>query len=135
MTQLDTTALQDGYHELTMVAYEGSSVGTQARATLPVQIRNSGLSASIDLVDFFDRSPVQGTYHVQVTANTNTVSQISLFTTGGLLASVTNQATATFSVDGNFLQAGLHPFYAVVQTTNGLQYRTETKSARLINAP
>jgi hypothetical protein len=135
MTQLDTTALADGYHELTMVAYEGSSVGTQARATLPVQIRNTGLSASIDLVDFFDGSPVQGTYHVQVSANTNTVSQINLFTTGGLLASVTNQPTATFIVDGNFLQAGLHPFYAVVQTTNGLQYRTETKSARLVNAP
>ena len=48
---LDTSALADGYHELTAVAYEGSHVRTQTRATLPVVIQNTSLSATITLLD------------------------------------------------------------------------------------
>jgi hypothetical protein len=70
-----------------------------------------------------------------VTANTNTVSKIELFSTGGALSNVLGQSSAIFSVAGTNLQVGLHPFYAVVTTTDGKQYRTETKWIRLVNAP
>src|SRR5206468_1725095 len=76
---LDTTALADGFHDLTAVAYEGSSVRTQARISVPVQVQNSGLNATLTLVDLTPTNSVQGTYHIQVAANTNNVSAIRLF--------------------------------------------------------
>jgi uncharacterized protein (TIGR03790 family) len=132
---LDTTQLTDGYHELEAVAYEGSSVQTQSRATLPVYVQNSQLTASLTPTDFSTNAPVAvtGTYHVQVTANTNNVSAISLFTTGGLLNVVSNQSSATFTINGPSLGAGLHPYYALVQTSTGQQYRTETQSVRFVH--
>ena len=132
---LDTTLLADGYHELTAVAYEGSHVRTQTRVTVPVWIQNSSLSATMTLLDLADPSPVQGTYHIQVVANTNDVSLVTLFSTGDALGVVTNEATATFEVNGTNLWAGLHPFYAVVETPGGLRYRTETHWVRLVNGP
>jgi uncharacterized protein (TIGR03790 family) len=132
---LDTTALPDGFHELAAVAYEGSSVQTQTRITLPVVIQNSSLSANLNLLDLPTNAPVQGTYHLQVTANTSTVGAISLFSTGGTLGTVSNQPSATFTITGTNLGIGLHPFYAIVQTTNGLSYRTQTQWARLVGGP
>ncbi|PWU14751.1 MAG: hypothetical protein C5B50_16650 [Verrucomicrobia bacterium] len=126
---LDTTTLPDGYHELEAVAYDGSDVRTQARLILPVQIQNTPLSAVFSGLP--DSGSAQATYQVQITANTNTVSLTSLFTTGGLLATVTNQPTATFTIDGSYLGLGLHPFYALVLTSDGLQYRTDTHWLRL----
>jgi uncharacterized protein (TIGR03790 family) len=130
---LDTTGLADGFHELAAVAYEGSDVRTQTRITLPIQIQNSPLSASLTLLDLAGNAPVQGTYHIQVAANTSGVSAISLFSTGGLLTTLTNQSTATFTIAGSTLGAGLHPFYAQVQTAGGAQYRTQVQWARLVN--
>jgi hypothetical protein len=130
---LDTTRLADGFHELAAVAYEGSDVRTQTRITLPIQIQNSPLSASLTLLDLAGTEPVQGTYHIQVAANTSGVSAISLFSTGGLLTTLTNQSTATFTVAGSTLGTGLHPFYALVQAPSGAQYRTQVQWARLVN--
>ena len=130
---LDTTLLADGYHELTAVAYEGSHVRTQTRTSLPVLIQNTALSATLTLLDLPSTAPVQGIYHLEVDANTNSVSSISLFTTGGLWGTVSNQVSATFTVDGAVLGAGLHPFYAIVQTGAGIQYRTETQWVRLVH--
>jgi hypothetical protein len=130
---LDTTTLADGYHDLMAVAYEGSSVRTQTRIATSIVVTNTPLSATMSMLDLPDISPVQGTYHIQVTANTNNVSTVSLFTTGGILNTVTNQSTATFVVNGPSLGAGLHPFYALVQTSSGLSYRTQTHSVRLIH--
>lgn len=130
---LDTTRLADGFHELTAVAYEGTHVRTQTRITLPVQIRNTSLSASLTLLDVADPATAQGTYHIEVAANTNNVSAISLFSTGGLLNTVANQSVATFTIDGSALGAGLHPFYAQVQTSSGAQYRTPVRWVRLVN--
>jgi uncharacterized protein (TIGR03790 family) len=132
---LDTATLPDGYHELTAVAYEGSHVRTQTRRTLPVRIHNSPLEASLTLLDLPDPAPVEGVYHIEVAANTNDVSAITLFSTGGVLAVVTNQPTATFEVQGANVCAGLHPFYALVETAGGLKYRTETKRVRFVNEP
>jgi hypothetical protein len=74
-------------------------------------------------------------YHIQVAANTNTISAIRLFCTGGQFAVATNQTSATFTVDGSLLGAGLHPFYALIETADGLRYRTETHKVRLVNGP
>ena len=132
---LDTTTLSDGYHNLTAVAYEGSDVRTETQVTLPVQVQNSSLSATLTLLDLTNAAPVQGTYHLQVAANTNTVSLITLYSTGGALGAVTNQSTATFQVAGTNLWAGLHPFYAIVKTSGGLQYRTGTQWIQLVSTP
>ena len=132
---LDTTTLADGYHELTAVAYEGSDVRTQTHVTVPVQIQNSSLSATLTLLDLTNSAPVQGTYHIQVAANTNNVSLITLFSTGGALGAVTNQSTATFPVAGTNLWAGWHPFYAMVKTSDGLECRTGTQWVQLVSTP
>jgi len=128
---LNTATLADGYHELTAVAYEGSHVQTQTRVTVPVRIQNTPLNATLTLVNLPDPSPVTGTYQIQITANTNNVSTIKLYSTGGLLGTANNQSTATFNVTGANLGIGRHPFYAIVETTTGLQYRTETRRVRL----
>ncbi len=132
---LDTTTLADGYHELTAVAYEGSDVRTQTRKTVPVRIQNSSLSATLTLLDLTNGAPVQGTYNIQVAANTNTVSRITLYSTGGELGAVANQSTATFPVAGTNLWAGLHPFYAIIETSGGPAYRTQTQWVRLGSTP
>ncbi len=128
---LATTNLADGYHELTAVAYEGTDARTETQVTVPVQIQNTSLSATMTLLDLTNSAPSEGTYHIQVTANTNTISQITLFSTGGALGAVSNESTAIFQMAGTNLWAGLHPFYAIVQTSNGLQYRTQTQSITL----
>jgi uncharacterized protein (TIGR03790 family) len=132
---LDTTLLPDGFHELTAVAYEGSHVRTQTRVILPVTIQNSLLTATLTLLDLTNNAPVQATYHVQVAATTNTVNRVSLFSNGGLVATATNQSTATFSVNGAMLGAGSLPFYALVQTSDGLTYRTPPRRVRLVHGP
>jgi uncharacterized protein (TIGR03790 family) len=132
---LDTSTLPDGFHDFTAVAYEGTSVRTQTRAVMPVQVHNSDLNATMTLTDLPDTAPVQGLYHIQVAANTNTISAIRLFCTGGQFAVATNQTSATFTVDGSLLGAGLHPFYALIETADGLRYRTETHKVRLVNGP
>lgn len=132
---LNTTTLPDGYHQLTAVAYEGSDVRTQTPVTVPVQIRNSLLSATLTLLDLTNQAPVQGTYHIQVVANTNDISLITLYSTGGALGTATNQSTTIFQVNGTNLWDGLHPFYAIVQTAGGLEYRTQTQWVRLGSAP
>lgn len=129
---LDTTTLADGFHELTAVAYEGSHVRTQTRVTRTVRLTNSPLAAMFTTLLGGSNTLVTATLQFAVTANTNTISRIELFSTGGWLAAVTNQATATFAVPGTNLHLGLHPFYAVVTRTDGKQYRTETRWMRLV---
>jgi len=127
---LDTTTLSDGFHELTVVAYEGTHVRSQTRATLSIQIQNRSLSAVMTLLDVPTNAPVQGTYHIQVTANTNNVTAIRLFSTGGQLNVVSNQPSALFTINGADLGVGLHPFYALVETANGPTYRTASRFVR-----
>jgi uncharacterized protein (TIGR03790 family) len=130
---LDTSALPDGFHQLTAVAYEGTHVRTQTRVSLPIRIQNTSLSATLNLLDLPNPSPVSGAYHIQVTASTNNVSAITLYSTGGQLNTISNQSTATFTVNGSDLGAGLHPFYALIEALDGSQYRTDTQWVRLTN--
>jgi hypothetical protein len=132
---LNTTTLANGWHEITAVAYEGSHVRTQKRIAKTVQVQNGLLSAVFTLLSGASNTVVNSTLKFLVTANTNTVSTIELFSTGGSLNNVLGQSNAIFSVAGTNMHVGLHPFYAVVTATDGKQYRTETKWIRLVNTP
>jgi uncharacterized protein (TIGR03790 family) len=128
---LDTTALSDGCHELTAVVYEGSHVRTQARVTQNVRIQNTPLNASFTTLAGAANTVLDFTLLFSVAANTNTVSQIELFTTGGSVGVVSNLSSATFTVATTNLGIGLHPFYAVITRSDGRQYRTETHWIRI----
>ncbi len=128
---LDTTALADGYHELTAVAYEGSHARTQARVAQDVRIQNTPFSATFTTLAGASNTVLNFTLLFSVAANTNTISTIELFTTGGSVGVVSNLSSATFPVAATNLGVGLHPFYAVVTRNDGKQYRTETKWIRI----
>ena len=128
---LNTTNLPDGFHELTAIAYEGTHVRTQARSARKVRIQNTPLTATLITLYGGSNTAVAATLQFQVTANTN-VSKIELFSTGGLVASSTSQSNSVFSVGGPSLGAGLHPFYAVVTTSDGKTFRTDTTWIRLV---
>jgi len=131
----NSAAQANGFHDLTAVVYEGSHVRTQKRVTQTVQVTNGPLSATFTTLYGGSNTLVTATLQFSVVANTNDVAQIQLFSTGGLLAVVTNQSSALFSIPGANLDLGLHPFYAVVTTASGLQYRTQTEWIQLINTP
>ena len=128
---LDTTALSDGCHELTAVVYEGSHVRTQARVTQNVRIQNAPLSASFTMLAGAANTVLHFTLLFSVAANTNTISTIELFSTGGSVGVVSNLSSATFAVAATNLGIGLHPFYAVVTRSDGKQYRTGTEWIRI----
>ncbi|MDB6017423.1 MAG: hypothetical protein JWR19_1912 [Pedosphaera sp.] len=129
---LNTASLPDGYHELAAVAYEGSHVRTQTRATQIVLVQNTALSATFTTLLGGPNTALEATLQFGVVANTNIISKIELFSTGGSLGATTNQSSSTFSIAATNLDLGLHPFYALVTATNGQSYRTETKWIRLV---
>lgn len=130
----NTTTQADGFHELTAVVYEGDHVRTQQRISQFIQISNTVLAATLTTLVGGSNTDVGTTLQFSVVANTGNISQIQLFSTGGLLGTVANQSSASFSVTGSFLGIGLHPFYAVVTSTTGQQYRTATTWIRLLGA-
>jgi uncharacterized protein (TIGR03790 family) len=130
----NTTTQADGYHELTAVAYEGSHVRTQTRLEQSVRIQNTSLTATFTTLVGDTNTALEATLQFSVVANTNNISRIELFSTGGSRASVLNESNAVFSVAGTTLGLGLHPFYAIVTASSGKQYRTETKWIRLVGA-
>jgi uncharacterized protein (TIGR03790 family) len=119
---LDTTQFADGFHTLTAVAYEGTSVRTQTRVEETVQFRNTPLSAT------FSTSPsgTNGDLMFDIAANATNIEQIELFSTGGSIAVATNQAEAELVASAATLGVGLHPFYAIVSDANSHQYQTAT---------
>jgi hypothetical protein len=100
--------LSDGSHELTAVVYEGSHVRTQARVTQNVRVQNTPLSATFTPLAGASNTVLNFTLLFSVTANTNTISTIELFTTGGSVGVVSNLASATFAVAATNLGIGLH---------------------------
>jgi uncharacterized protein (TIGR03790 family) len=128
---LDTTALADGHHELAAVAYEGSHVRFQTRRETQVVVQNTPLQAQL-VMPSPETLVATNVFDVTVTPNTSSVSLIHLYSTGGLLAGATNQSAAIFAVNGQTLGVGEHPFYAIVTTTNGFRYRTETRKLTLV---
>ncbi len=129
----DTSKLPDGFHELAAVAYEGSHVRTQSRITLPVKVKNRDLTAQITLPGVPATTSIPDLLRVRVTASTNAIRTLQLYSTGGLLGTVTNRSTAEFTVPSRDLGAGLHPIYAIVEAADGARYRTEVLSHRFVN--
>jgi uncharacterized protein (TIGR03790 family) len=119
---LDTTAFADGFHDLTAVAYEGTSVRTQTQAQETVQFRNTTLSATFAAF----AAETNGDLQFGIAANATNIARIELFSTGGSVAVATNQAAAELEAPSATLGVGLHPFYAVVTDANGHQYQTPT---------
>jgi hypothetical protein len=127
----NTTLLADGFHDLTAVVYEGSSVRTEKLITQTVCITNNPIYANLTPLLGGTNADVQATLQFSIVANTAGISKIELFSTGGSLTNVTGQSSVTFFVPGTNLDVGLHPFYAIVTATGGKQYRTQTKWIRL----
>ena len=130
----NTATRADGHHELIAVAYEGSHVRTQKRVSQSIVISNSPLSATFECSPCASNTAIEATVQFVVQANTNNITNIVLFSTGGAIGSVANQSNAVFFVAGTNLGLGLHPFYAVVTRNDGRQYRTETKWIRFVGA-
>ena len=123
----DSTSQPDGFHTLDAVACEGSHVRTQTRATQSVRIQNTPLGATFTTLAGASNTVLNFTLLFSVAANTNTISSIELFSTGGSVGVVSNLSSATFAVAATNLGVGLHPFYAVVTRSDGKTYRTETR--------
>jgi hypothetical protein len=119
---LDTTQYADGYHDLTVVAYEGTSVRTQTIAKRTVQFHNNGLSASLTAF----AAGTNGDLSFAIAASATNIAQIELFSTGGTVAAATNQSTVELPAHAAILGLGQHPFFAVVTDGEGHQYRTAT---------
>jgi hypothetical protein len=119
---LDTTQFADGFHDLTAVAYEGTSVRTQTRVEQTLQFRNTPLSATFAVL----APDTNGDLTFGIAANATNIAQIELFSTGGSVALATNQAAAELAASAATLGVGLHPFYAVVTDAQGHQYQTPT---------
>jgi uncharacterized protein (TIGR03790 family) len=119
---LDTTRFADGFHAVTAVAYEGTSVRTQTRVEQTLQFRNTSLSATFNTLP----PASNGNLLFSIAANASNIAQIELFSTGGLVAATNNQALAELAAPEATLGTGLHPFYAVVTDSNGHEYQTPT---------
>jgi hypothetical protein len=128
----NTTTQANGFHELTAIAYEGSHVRTQTRVSQWIQIQNGPLSAIFTTLLGDTNTALDATLQFSVVANTNNISKIELFSSGGLLTNAIGQSTTVFSVAGTNLGLGLHAFYAIVTANTGKQYRTEIKWIRLV---
>lgn len=128
----DTTLLADGNHQLTAVAYEGSSVATQTRVTRNVVVHNASLTAALSAVPTGTNATLAQTLQFSVTASTTNLARVELFGSGGSLGVVTNQAPAVFAVPASYLGLGWHPFYALVTDQAGRRYQTQTVGYRII---
>jgi hypothetical protein len=129
---LDTTQIPDGYHELAVVAYEGTSMHTQTRATRQVRVQNTSLSATFSANVTGTNATLDYPLQFSVAANQANITSIQLFSTGGLLDMVSNQQSTVFTVPLTMLGLGLHPFYALITSSSGRQYRTPAISIRLV---
>lgn len=128
----DTTQLPDGYHQMTAVAYEGTSVATQTRVTRNVQIQNTSLTATLTTRPAGTNATLDQSLQFTVTANAANIARIELFSTGGSMGVATNQAAAVFDVSAAYLGLGLHPCYAVVTDQAGNRYQTDTAWYRIL---
>jgi hypothetical protein len=129
---LDTSGLPDGFHQLTAVAYEGTSVSTQTRITRTVRIQNTALTATLTPLLVGTNATLDTPLQFTVIASATNISRIELFSTGGSLGVSSNQPSVVFTVPSATLGLGLHPFYALVTDTTGNRYQTEVVGIRLV---
>jgi uncharacterized protein (TIGR03790 family) len=119
---LDTIQFAGGFHDLTVVAYEGDSVRTQTRLEQTLQFSNTPLSAT-----FASLAPAaNGDLQFAIAASAPNIARIELFSTGGCVAVSSNQPAAQLAAPAATLGVGLHPFRALVTDNAGNQYQTPT---------
>lgn len=128
----DTTFYADGWHELTAVAREGTSVQTAARVSQWVLIRNTSLEAECVSAWGEGTVAIEAPLTFIVTANRTELVRIDLFGTGGRLDTVAGATNATFTVNGRELGPGWHSFYAQVVGVDGATYRTRPLRLHLV---
>ncbi|MGC3961480.1 MAG: hypothetical protein QM813_27210 [Verrucomicrobiota bacterium] len=121
----NTTTNADGYHELTAVAYEGSHVRTQTRISRRVRVENNQWTATLTSLVGQTNVALEAGLKFVVTAHTNNITKLELFSTGGSLAAATSVTNALFTLPASYLGLGRHPFFAVATRSGGKQYRTE----------
>ncbi|MCX6922153.1 MAG: TIGR03790 family protein [Verrucomicrobia bacterium] len=131
---LDTTRISDGYHQLTAVATEGTSVRTQTRVSRTVRIQNTTLTSTFTPMLSGTNATLDVPLRITVKPNAAHIDRIELFSTGGLIDVVSNQLSAVFTVPSASLGLGLHPFYALVTDSIGERYQTQTAWIRLVPA-
>jgi len=129
---LDTTQMSDGFHELTAVAYEGSSVRTQTRLSRTVVVQNTSLKASFSPLISGTNVPLETPLQFAVSANATNILRIELFSTGGSIGIASNQTSAVLTAPSSDLGLGMHPFYAIITDSSGRQYQTQKVLIRLI---
>jgi uncharacterized protein (TIGR03790 family) len=128
----DTMHFPDGFHQLTAVAYEGTSVRTQTAVSRVVRIQNTALTATFAALLAGTNATLDMPLQFFVTASTSNISRIELFSTGGSVGLVTNQPAAVFAAPSAMLGLGLHPFHALVTEAEGNRYQTQTVWIRLV---
>ncbi len=129
----NTSTQANGFHELRAVGYEGTHVRTQTHVPVQVIVSNTPLWAEFSTLLGGDPMAIEGTLAFRVVANTNPIAKVELFSTGGLLDTATVNP-AVVSVPASSLGPGRHPFHALVTTTSGQRFRTETLWYRVIEA-
>lgn len=130
---LSTQGLPDGSHELTAVAYEGTHVRTQTRASRRVIIQNTAFSGSLRLVAGAPNTLLGAALIFEVEITGAPASKTELFSTGGLLQTSASGQSAAFFVAPAALGVGRHPFYAIITYPGGKQFRTDTLWIRLLD--
>ncbi len=130
----DSTQIADGCHQLTAVAYEGTSVETQTRVTRNVRIQNTSLAAALAALPAGTNATLDQQLQFTVTANAADIARTELFSTGGSVGVATNQTAAVFDLSATDLGPGLHPFYALVTDQAGERCQTQTVWYRIIPA-
>jgi len=128
---LDTTRIPDGFHALTAVAYEGTSVRTQTGVSRNVWIQNTALAATFTAAAGRDECHPRYAPAIRCDPDATNISRIELFGTGGSMGVASNQPSAVFTIPSATLGLGLHPFYAIVTDTAGNRYQTQTDWIRL----
>lgn len=128
----DTTQFADGFHQLTAVACEGTSVRTQTRVSRTVRLQNTPLTATFASLYPGANITLDVPLQFAVTASATNISRIELFSTGGSVGVISNQSSVVMTAPSALLGLGLHPFYAVVTDTIGRRYQTETIPIRMV---
>ena len=99
-----------------------------------MQIQNTSLTATLAALPAGTNATLDQPLQFTVTANATNIARIELFSTGGSVGAVTNQAAAVFEVSAAYLGLGLHPFYALVTDQTGHRYQTQTIWYRVLPA-
>ena len=130
---LDTHALSDGPHTLSVVAYEGTAVATQGHTNIPFYVDNHDLEATID-------GPIDGRSFLHgdiievpllASATAGSVTSLVLFAEGKALpsGSITNPSPTTSvanaSIDAAAFASGPLTIYVEARDTLGRHTRSD----------